>query len=150
MIHRKKIKTSNICDVCNKIFKISDTLKSRMKKHMLRIHSEERPQKCKDCHKTFPLLSSLRTHTLIHDGESQYQCNQCGKNCVDKNRLNMHLKRHSGEKPLKCSECDLRFLQKGSLERHIRVVHGQTRDYKCNECEKTFVTLIWDYSALKN
>ena len=74
MTHRK-----NICDVCNKIFKISDTLKSRMKKHMLRIHSEERPHKCEICGNAYKTKATLKEHLKYHGEERPYVCEICSK-----------------------------------------------------------------------
>ena len=70
----KRKRTQHECDVCEKSFSRSGSLK----RHML-IHTNERPYECDVCEKAFRESGHLKTHMRIHTKEKPYECDVCDK-----------------------------------------------------------------------
>ena len=102
-----------------------------------RIHTGEKPYKCKDCNKGFTKKANLKVHQLIHSGEKPYKCIVCDRCFGQKSTLNAHKRTHTGEKPYKCKDCDRRFAQRSALKNHLRT-HSGEKPYKCKNCDKCF------------
>ena len=69
-----KRKRGHECDVCEKRFTQSSSLKAHM-----RIHTNEKPYECDVCEKCFRHSSALKTHMRIHTNEKPYECDVCEK-----------------------------------------------------------------------
>ncbi|XP_063541185.1 zinc finger protein 675-like isoform X2 [Cydia strobilella] len=113
--HRKKHSGFVICAVCD----YQCATKSRLVCH-LRVHTKERPYKCKQCNKGFTELCSLTKHMNSHKGVKPYKCLWCEYQAASKNHLDRHIKRHIGDKRFKCELCDYACVQKCDLKRHAK------------------------------
>ena len=76
-----------VCEVCGKtITKKGGNLWSHM-----RVHSGDKPFKCKVCDKEFIQSSNLKRHLLIHTGDKLFTCELCSKEFFDAGRLKTHV-----------------------------------------------------------
>ncbi|XP_062829055.1 zinc finger protein 25 isoform X2 [Anolis carolinensis] len=100
-------------------------------------HTREKPYKCTECRKRFFRKGYLKRHERIHAQEKPHKCLECGKGFFDKRCLNGHEMKHRGEKPYKCLECGKSFCWKNTLKLH-QYTHIGEMPYKCLECGKCF------------
>ncbi|XP_048189468.1 PR domain zinc finger protein 5 isoform X3 [Perognathus longimembris pacificus] len=128
----KKIHEIFDCQECMKKFISANQLK----RHML-THSEKRPYNCEICHKSFKRLDQVGAHKVIHSEDKPYKCKLCGKGFAHRNVYKNHKKTHSEERPFQCAECKALFRTPFSLQRHL-LIHNSERTFKCHHCEATF------------
>lgn len=79
------------CQVCEKSFTHSSTLKDHMN-----IHLRNKPYICSypGCSKSFSNGSNLNRHMRVHTGEKPYKCNICKKEFSQSSNLKVHQKIH--------------------------------------------------------
>uniref|UniRef100_A0A8C8UKH2 Zinc finger protein n=1 Tax=Peromyscus maniculatus bairdii TaxID=230844 RepID=A0A8C8UKH2_PERMB len=120
------------CQECMKKFISANQLK----RHMI-THSEKRPYNCEICNKSFKRLDQVGAHKVIHSEDKPYQCKLCGKGFAHRNVYKNHKKTHSEERPFQCDECKALFRTPFSLQRHL-LIHNSERTFKCHHCDATF------------
>lgn len=120
------------CQECMKKFISANQLK----RHMI-THSEKRPYNCEICNKSFKRLDQVGAHKVIHSEDKPYKCKLCGKGFAHRNVYKNHKKTHSEERPFQCEECKALFRTPFSLQRHL-LIHNSERTFKCHHCDSTF------------
>ncbi|XP_017656490.1 PR domain zinc finger protein 5 isoform X2 [Nannospalax galili] len=120
------------CQECMKKFISANQLK----RHMI-THSEKRPYNCEICNKSFKRLDQVGAHKVIHSEDKPYKCKLCGKGFAHRNVYRNHKKTHSEERPFQCEECKALFRTPFSLQRHL-LIHNSERTFKCHHCDATF------------
>lgn len=124
------------CYFCSKRFRAPSILTTHMQ-----IHTEERPNQCKVCGKTYTRLSSLNVHKNSHSNKlsvrRQWECKICGDLFTVKSHLTIHLKYHKGLKEHGCKYCGKMFTHRSNLVIHVDSMHKGIR-YKCRWCAISF------------
>ncbi|CAL8096916.1 unnamed protein product [Calicophoron daubneyi] len=108
-----------ICPVCRRGF----PQKALLLKH--RIMHDEPKHTCELCGRCFVREDKLKRHVMsIHTAEKPHICHICTKAFSRKDKLKDHLKHHDrAARNFECQQCQQPFVQKSDLNRHIRGVH---------------------------
>ena len=117
-------------------------------------HSSDYP--CTKCPKTFPMKSYLKKHIARrHSQEKEekqrelegknHACEICGKACPSVRSLKEHMNSHSPD--FACKECPKTYTMTRYLNDHINIVHKNVMKYNCTLCGKIFGrnTTLGDY-----
>ncbi|XP_063546922.1 transcriptional repressor CTCF-like isoform X1 [Cydia strobilella] len=160
------------CDSCNMCFTQSNSLKAHklihnvaekpvyrcelcpakcgrktdLRIHIQKLHTSDKPLKCKRCGKTFPDRYSCKLHNKTHEGEKCFKCDLCPYASTMLRHLKSHMLKHTDEKPFVCTDCDQSFRQKQLLRRHQNLYHNpdyvpkppKEKTHACHECKRTF------------
>ncbi|CAL6348557.1 unnamed protein product [Bathycoccus prasinos] len=102
----KRKRTQHECDVCEKSFSRSGSLK----RHML-IHTNERLYECDVCEKAFRESGHLKRHMRTYTNERPYECDVCEKRFTQSDSLKIHKRIHTNERPYECDVYDKAFRQ---------------------------------------
>ncbi|KAL3093133.1 hypothetical protein niasHT_022583 [Heterodera trifolii] len=95
----------------------------------LRVHTGEKPYKCKwtSCEKRYARLANLKTHQRTHTGERPFQCTICGRSFTNISDKMKHEKRvHKKKKQYCCVVlgCANAYTDPSSLRKHTLRSHG--------------------------
>ncbi|XP_032526685.2 transcriptional repressor CTCF-like isoform X1 [Danaus plexippus] len=160
------------CDHCNMCFTQSNSLKAHklihnvaekpvfacelcparcgrktdLRIHVQKLHTSDKPLKCKRCGKSFPDRYSCKIHNKTHEGEKCFKCEMCPYASTTLRHLKTHMLKHTDEKPFACEQCDHSFRQKQLLRRHQNLYHNphyepkppKEKTHTCHECKRTF------------
>ncbi|XP_032824280.2 uncharacterized protein LOC116950533 isoform X2 [Petromyzon marinus] len=108
-----------------------------LRRHIARIHADDKPYKCDTCHAAFRYKGNLSSHRTVHSGEKPYRCTVCGAQFNRPANLKTHTRIHSGEKPYKCDTCGACFVQVAHLRAHV-LIHTGEKPYPCETCGTRF------------
>ena len=79
---------------------------SDLDKHIMRIHTGEKPYKCghRGCAYASARLNNLKIHMRTHTGEKPYKCRYegCVYAAANTSAVKVHMRTHTGEKPFEC------------------------------------------------
>ncbi|GAB6020448.1 hypothetical protein CHUAL_003141 [Chamberlinius hualienensis] len=159
------------CDICHARFTQSNSLKAHklihtgqkpvfqcelcpttcgrktdLRIHVQKLHTSERPLKCRRCGKSFPDRYTYKVHTKTHDGEKCFKCDLCPYASISQRHLESHMLIHTDQKPYQCDKCDQAFRQKQLLKRHRNLYHDpnyvpptpKEKTHQCAECLRAF------------
>uniref|UniRef100_A0AAX7TD32 C2H2-type domain-containing protein n=1 Tax=Astatotilapia calliptera TaxID=8154 RepID=A0AAX7TD32_ASTCA len=102
------------CPYCSKEFKKP----SDLVRH-IRIHTHEKPFKCKQCFRAFAVKSTLTAHMKTHTGIKAFECQSCLKCFSTSGSMKVHMRLHTGVRPFPCPHCDKIFRTSGHRKTHI-------------------------------
>ncbi|XP_031618031.1 transcriptional repressor CTCF-like [Contarinia nasturtii] len=120
--------------------------KTDLRIHVQKLHTAEKPLKCKRCGNSFPDRYSYKIHTKTHEGEKCYKCELCLYASISARHLESHMLVHTDQKPFQCTQCDQAFRQKQLLKRHINLYHDpdyvpptpKEKTHVCPSCDRQF------------
>ena len=91
-----------------------------------------------NCDKCFNQRGYLKSHERVHTGEKPFKCKHCDKCFNRRENFKHHERIYTGEKVFKCKQCDQCFRQEGELKRHFRI--HQNEEYICWICQEKLST----------
>ncbi|KAK8749224.1 hypothetical protein OTU49_015738 [Cherax quadricarinatus] len=120
--------------------------KTDLRIHVQKLHTSDKPLKCKKCGKAFPDRYTFKQHNKSHEGEKCFKCDLCPYASASARHLESHMLVHTEQKPYQCDQCDQAFRQKQLLKRHQNLYHNpeyippmpREKTQECPECGKTF------------
>ncbi|KAF6202003.1 hypothetical protein GE061_004399 [Apolygus lucorum] len=104
-----------------------------LKSHM-RVHSEDKMHRCKECSFACISASQLKTHMWDHMGIKPFACSECNFSCLQPKAMQQHYSLHSGNRPFACSLCSFTFKKLSTLKKHTET-HLLDKPMVCNECD---------------
>ncbi|XP_045510311.1 transcriptional repressor CTCFL-like isoform X2 [Colias croceus] len=142
LIHNVAEKPVFACELCP----AKCGRKTDLRIHVQKLHTSDKPLKCKRCGKTFPDRYSCKMHNKTHEGEKCYKCDLCPYASTTLRHLKSHMLKHTDEKPFVCDQCNQSFRQKQLLRRHQNLYHNpnytpkppKEKQHTCHECKRTF------------
>ncbi|KAJ4438811.1 hypothetical protein ANN_14763, partial [Periplaneta americana] len=120
--------------------------KTDLRIHVQKLHTSDKPLKCKRCGKSFPDRYTYKIHNKSHEGEKCFKCDLCPYASISQRHLESHMLIHTDQKPYQCDQCDQSFRQKQLLRRHQNLYHNpnyvppppREKTHECPECGRAF------------
>ncbi|XP_050300852.1 transcriptional repressor CTCFL [Anthonomus grandis grandis] len=120
--------------------------KTDLRIHVQKLHTSDKPLKCRRCGKSYPDRYSYKLHSKSHEGEKCFKCDLCPYASISARHLESHMLIHTDQKPFECDLCDQSFRQKQLLKRHQNLYHNpeyippppKEKTHECPECSRTF------------
>uniref|UniRef100_A0A182J9F9 C2H2-type domain-containing protein n=1 Tax=Anopheles atroparvus TaxID=41427 RepID=A0A182J9F9_ANOAO len=142
LIHQVGDKPVYQCELCP----TTCGRKTDLRIHVQKLHTAEKPIKCKRCDSTFEDRYSYKMHVKTHEGERCFKCEFCPYASISARHLESHLLLHTNQKPFKCADCSQCFRQKQLLKRHINFYHNpdyvvptpKVKTHVCPSCPRSF------------
>ncbi|CAH0577745.1 unnamed protein product [Chrysodeixis includens] len=142
LIHNVAEKPVYACELCP----AKCGRKTDLRIHVQKLHTSDKPLKCRRCGKAFPDRYSCKVHNKTHEGEKCFKCELCPYASTTMRHLKTHLLKHTDEKPFSCDLCDQSFRQKQLLRRHQNLYHNpnyvpkppKEKTHTCHECNRMF------------
>uniref|UniRef100_A0A2M4AGD0 Putative transcriptional repressor ctcf n=1 Tax=Anopheles triannulatus TaxID=58253 RepID=A0A2M4AGD0_9DIPT len=142
MIHQVGDKPVFQCELCP----TTCGRKTDLRIHVQKLHTSDKPIKCKRCDGSFPDRYSYKMHAKTHEGEKCYKCDFCPYASISLRHLESHLLLHTDQKPFQCNQCTQTFRQKQLLKRHINLYHNpdyvqpepRAKTHVCPSCPRRF------------
>jgi KRAB domain-containing zinc finger protein len=149
---RKKCGEVLACDICGVEFKKT----SKLQRHMMTVHSTEKPFKCLQCNFATKTNDALCYHfKRMHDNKSKtkyFACSECDKTFKSNQYLQRHIRKGHGPwkkttmiEDLPCDVCGKLFQTRVGLAIHHRKAHAHgdnstTNNVTCEACGQSFHT----------
>ena len=137
--HRKRSLQPHVCDICQRGFKIKQSLINHV-----RTHTGERPFICEVCNKGFTQTGSLDRHRRIHQRDTRekprrqekgYSCKPCKKTFTYELAYQNHMQSHADDNRFYCDFCEQSFPTAQLLKNHK---HNEQRPFKCKNCGRCY------------
>ena len=125
------------CSICEEVFLDRKT----RDRHMREVHQIKPKQKCPKCSQTFSRTSHLTRHlnTKHRDTPPTYDCDICEKSFLREGNMMRHKKLvHGQQKDFKCEECPAKYAHKQDLDKHLKK-GKHYRTFRCTYCKQTLV-----------
>ena len=103
------------------------------------VHEGKKPYKCHICNAAFAIKSTMRKHLMYMHSEKKpdlpIKCDICDKAFREKSKLNKHIDAvHEEKKPFTCAQCEAKFAKKSHLDEHVSSVHDRKKPFECEIC----------------
>ncbi|XP_050535316.1 zinc finger protein 664-like [Daktulosphaira vitifoliae] len=131
---KQQSKPIYVCEICDRQFQNLLAFNT----HVLNHNNEPPAISCESCGYTTQHRSSMYRHQKRHLKQSKFTCSECNKSFITESLLNEHKNKHTGDKPFKCEACKKSFSLSRYLATHMRLIHGDTVSYVCNQCGRKF------------
>ncbi|XP_063911186.1 zinc finger protein OZF-like [Zophobas morio] len=94
---------------------------------------------CKICLETFSKKKAYIQHRLLHQPK-RYSCNVCGYTSFSPYSFHVHTTTHEVKRTFPCNLCSYRAKTEHYLKYHVITNHTKEYPYKCDSCDKGYIS----------